>query len=226
MKTFDIDEFNERFQKILTEQNWSYRDEKHIIIPGAVSFQNDGGNECSWLFDGAKRGLIGHYSYLNFLTDSTVHIFYEKGNRLWSPIPMLITIDKQKIPVEFGKIKKDMDAEDLRKSGILQGQSEKETARELEIICNFIKGWIIKSKDDLLARKTLRTLFKKGIVISVPMMLSTRFAFSVGSIKCKQLHVSWKDFICPRCDNHFRVIHSDSVIAACPKCRTKFGTKS
>lgn len=231
-------EIAEKLQELKTSKTLRPTNEKDIFC-GAISLPQDC-EEFDIFQKGAKFGLIGHYYYLPLMNHSSGNFFsrkdffYSIGTPAWNSTPMFVELDKIQLTLEFGKIKRQIDAEDLQKRGISVGIDSVEAS--ILPILQFIKSLVIKTDDDFLARKALKTLFNRGLFYSCPIEACLSFpnlSFmqhpEFKKLKFTKLNVYHKDFVCPRCEHHFRNILRESFpdIARmiCPKCGVKFGTK-
>lgn len=194
----------------------------------------------SWstLFEAAQKGLIGYFYCLqikdqapgefNKLTESnfeTNYFFFEKNNPYFTPVPYLVSLDIKKINLEFGKVINPYDAIDLEKSGIKT--SSNKTLAELNNTICFIMSWITKSTQRYAVKKTFASMCKGGIITSIPLVVADSWVLYEKNqhqkhYRIQNLSVLYKDFICPRCDVHFRIIEPESIGTTCPSCKTLF----
>lgn len=203
-------------------------------------------SEYWWtLRNAAKQGLIGHYWFLqntkqrafkdnphdlnpsNYVSDS---FFFEKNNPAYFPVPFIASLNIKEMNLEFGKIINPYDAIDLEKSGIKTRTNKGLMA--LNDTINFITCWVAKTTKKEALKRTFATMCKSGIIFSMPRILAEQWhflskdTFSVRQYKIHDLSIQFKNFICPRCESHFKIINSDSIIGNCPSCNARFSRQN
>lgn len=203
--------------------------EKAIKIFGVDKTFTSSHEDFPCLKEAAEKGIIGCYPFFAVAEGRERFFFYTKGMHENDEFPMLVEIDKSKLPMEFGAIKRKIDAEDLSKRGIISQFSQ--VSAHFDNILTFIKAYVTKSSQDIHARRAIKTLFNRGLIISPPMMVWEVVRFKCEGLIFTPLRVGWADYVCPRCEMSIRLLSQDETTpehagVTCPHCQTKFGTKN
>jgi hypothetical protein len=179
-----------------------------------------------WLDSLVLKGILGIYEMTSKIHNFRLcSYYYMKNDPRWTPVPILCKITlPEMFTLQFGKVKKEIDAIDLNRMGIQTPSSNTlQNTKQLEFIIQFVAGFLAKNRDKEIIKKTLHVAVTRGFFFSVPSVLISVFSFADDAhIKFTKFSIHHRDFLCPLCDHQFKIINPQSILLTCPSCHGRF----